>query len=132
MKRSGIFSCTSLIAVLTMALPQIASAQTFVQMVELFNIFVGLMLAVALLVFLGGLGSYLSRFSTWPSHRDQSIKVMEWGVAILFVLIVILGIVQYFEKYPKVTSTILAVIILLIIARAVINASNSKEAKKEH
>lgn len=106
---------------------------TFIQVAELFNIFVGLMLAAALLAFLGGLGGYFSQLGTWPSFRDRSIKTMEWGVAILFVLIVILGVVQYFERYPKIMSTVIASIVLIIVFSFIIRiiASPEKHEKKE-
>ncbi len=117
---SGVFSFLALVFVVSFV-PLSVSASTFdftyVQIAELFNIFVGLMLATAILMFAGGLGSYFPRLGTWPSHRDDSIKTMEWAVAILFVLVVILGVVQHFQKYPVIVSTIVGVIVILSIAR---------------
>ncbi len=107
---------------------------TFVQIAEIFNLFTGIMLTVAILVFAGGLASYFPRLGTWPSYRDSSIKVMEWAVAILFVLVVIMGIVQYFERYPKITSAILAIIILVSVAVFVMRTFSApkKEEGGEH
>ncbi len=107
---------------------------TFVQIAEIFNLFTGIMLTVAILVFAGGLASYFPRLGTWPSYRDESIKVMEWAVAILFVLVVIMGIVQYFERYPKITSTILAVMIFIFVAVFALKtfAAPKKEEGSEH
>lgn len=131
MKENMIFARISFAALLIF-MPLPVFAQTFVQFAELFNIFAGLMLAAGILVFVGGLGSYFFQLGTWPSPRDHSIKVMEWGVAILFVLIIILGIVQYFQRYPTITSTILAVIIVSIIAVSFAKVmKKSGEAKKE-
>ena len=105
---------------------------TFVQIAEIFNIFTGLMLTAAILVFLGGLVSYFPRLGTWPNYRDDSIKIMEWGVTILFVLVVIMGIVQYFERYPKITSTILSSLVIIIIGVFILkNFTAEKHEKKE-
>lgn len=105
---------------------------TFVQIAEIFNIFVGLMLAAAILVFLGGLGGYFAQLGTWPSFRDRSIKTMEWGVAILFVLVILLGTVQYFQQYPKITGAILALIIILVVGTALAKTIKmGSEPKKE-
>ncbi len=115
-------------------IPGTVSALTLVQVAELFNIFVGLMLAMALLVFSGGLFVYFSRLGTWPSHRDTGIKIMEWGVGILFVLIVILAIVQFFEKYPRVSSIIVGGIVLLAVGYFAFTVArkSAEDKKKEH
>ena len=96
---------------------------SFVQVAELFNIFTGLMLTTGIMVFLGGLMGYFARLGTWPSYRDKSLRVMEWGVVILFVLVVILGIVHYFETYPVVTSTVVAIIIIIWLAVTIMRVS---------
>ena|SRR3989344_1489442 len=116
----------------TSFVPSFASALTLVQVVQLFNIFVGLMLTAALLMFFGGLWVYFARLGTWPSHRDTAIKIMEWGVGILFVLIVILAIVQFFEKYPTIASMIAGGIVLLgVLYLGFTMARASAAAKKE-
>lgn len=114
-------------------LPAKAHALTLTQVAELFNIFVGLMLTVGLLIYFAGLGVYFSRLGTWPNHRDTAIKIMEWGIAILFVLIVILIIVHHFQQYPKTVSIIVAAIFLVLIAWAgvsVMRNSGGGEDKK--
>ena len=116
----------------TALVPEPALALTLVQIAELFNIFVGLMLTAAVLVFFGGLWGYFARLGTWPSHRDHAIKVMEWGVAILFVLVVILAIVQFFQRYPVITSMIVGSIVLLLVLGFILYlAANSGKSKKE-
>ena len=118
----------------TSLIPQVAFALTLVQVAQLFNIFVGLMLAVALLMFFGGLFVYFSRLGTWPSHRDTAIKIMEWGVGILFVLIIILAIVQFSQKYPRIASMIVGGIVLLVVlyfAFTVMRTSDEDKKKEK-
>ncbi|RJR14147.1 hypothetical protein C4585_00635 [Candidatus Parcubacteria bacterium] len=100
---------------LILCIPASANALTLVQVAELFNIFVGLMLTVGILIYVAGLGVYFSRLGTWPNHRDKAIKIMEWGIAVLFVLIVILIIVQHFQRYPVAASIVVAGLILLVV-----------------
>ena len=117
----------------TALVPEPALALTLVQVAELFNIFVGLMLTAALLIFFGGLWGYFARLGTWPSDRDQALKVMEWGVAVLFVLVVILAIVQFFQRYPMLTSMIVGSIALLLILGVILYlaVNTGKSTKKE-
>lgn len=113
--------------------PASAHALTLTQVAELFNIFVGLMLTVGLLIYFAGLGVYFSRLGTWPNHRDKAIKIMEWGIAVLFVLIVILIVVHHFQTYPKIVSVILATLVLLVVAifgaRVLFAGGGEKEEK---
>ena len=79
-------------------LPAVANAETtFTQVIGLFNIFVGLMLTVALFTYGLGFFLWLCRLGTWPTYRTEAIKIMEWSVVILFVLVVLLAIVQFFQ-----------------------------------
>lgn len=108
---------------------------TFVQAIEFFNVCVGLLLTFTIIVFGAGIIVYIARFGTWPSHRDAAIKVLEWGVTLLFVLVILLAIVQAFEHHTAVALSILAFIILILIAWLVIWAASEsggkKDAKKE-
>jgi|SRR3989344_4754166 len=112
--------------------PTPAEALTFVSVAELFNIFIGLMLTAALLLFFGGLWVYFSRLGTWPNNRDEALKIMEWGVAVLFTLIILLAIVQFFQRYPKVMSMVVAGIVILILAGITLWVTMAKKEKEEH
>lgn len=107
---------------------------SFVHIAELFNIFVGLMLTVAILTFASGLASYFPRIGTWPSFRDDSIKTLEWGVVVLFVLVVILGVVQHFQKHPKITTAILAGVIIVYVSVFIVRtlSASSGDEKGGH
>ena len=55
--------------------------------IAIFNILVGLMLVMSILMLMGGLGTWYVRLGTSPTYRDEAIKMMQWGVATLFVLV---------------------------------------------
>ncbi len=101
----------------------------------LFNVFVGLMLTVALLTYAIGFVVWVVRLGTWPSYRTEAIKIMEWSVVILFVLIVLLAIVQFFQKHPREAGYVLAVIIVIaiiaIIAFLVAHSGGGEKKKEE-
>lgn len=80
----------------------------------LFNIVVGLMLVAAFLAMVGGLMQWYVRLGTWPTYRDDSIKIMEWGVAILFVLVVLLGVAQYVQTHMAVSMMALGAVVAAI------------------
>src|SRR3989338_1706951 len=121
-------------ATLVACMPTVASAMTFVQVLQLFNIFVGLFLTVTILVFCTGAFVYFARLGTWPSHRDQAIKILAWAVVMLFVLVVLLAIVQWFERHTKTALFILAfaivVVVLGFIIRAAATGGGAKKEKK--
>ena len=121
-------------AALVACMPAIASAMTFVQVLQLFNIFVGLFLTATILLFCTGVFVYFARLGTWPSHRDQAIKILAWAVVMLFVLVVLLAIVQWFERHTKTALFILAfaivVVVLGFIIRAAATGGGEKKEKK--
>lgn len=132
--RMRVRSRLSLLALLTIGTPTLVSAQAISKAIGLFNVFVGVMLTTALLAYGIGFIVWIVRLGTWPSYRTEAIKIMEWSVVILFVLVVLFAIVQYFQNYPRTSAYIVATIILLIVIGGiiVIAAKNGgKEEKKE-
>ena len=122
----------STLAICVLALPVIADALTIVQVLNFFNIFVGVMLTASIIVFMGGFGAYIARLGTWPNHRDQALKFMEWGVTMMFVLVVIVAIVQFFDRNPRIATAIAAfiVLVLVVILIAQVMKPKKKEEKK--
>lgn len=108
------FLCIAPVLLAALA-PESASALTLKQGVGMFYLFVGLFLTAILLTFASGVFVYFARLGTWPSYRDVAIKVLEWAVAMLFVLIVILGIVRFFFVYTQ-TAVFLAGVLLIAVA----------------
>jgi len=117
-----------------LTLPYAASAQSLTQAAGLFNIFVGLMLVAALLTYGLAFVMWVSRLGTWPSNRTEAIKIMEWAVAILFVLIVLLGVVQFFRDHAATATYITGAVILALIVWAVfmIAKGSGEEEEEKH
>ncbi len=109
---------------------------TFLQLIHIFNIFVGLYLAATFMVFFVGLGVYFTRLGTWPSSRDQAIVILEWAVSMLFVLIVLLALIRFFELHLALGLTILALIIIVVVGvfvlRTAAGGGGEEEPKKKH
>ena len=101
-------------------LPLPAAALSLSQVVGLFHIVVGLLLTFTLGIFAAGVGIYFARLNTWPSYRDMSIKVMIWGVTMLFILILFVALVQFIQRHTAIALSIIGVIailgVLLLIA----------------
>lgn len=119
-------------ALASVALPTFASAETsLTQAVGVFNVFVGLMLTAALLTYGIGFVIWSTRLGTWPTYRTEAVKIMEWSVVIIFVLVILLGIVQFFQYHPRqaafVVSAILAVIIVWIIVYLAAHSGGKKK-----
>jgi hypothetical protein len=112
-------------------LPAVASAQTITETVGLFNIFVGLMLTAAILFFVAGLVVWATRLGTYPTYRTEAIHIMEWGVVILFMLIVLLAVVHFFQNDPQMASYVLATLVFLAILWAILYIATRPKAEDE-
>lgn len=132
--RTSLILRLSPLAVVGMPLLVQAQAQAVAQIVGVFNVFVGLMLTVALITYATGFAMWWIRLGTWPSYRTEAVRIMEWAVMILFTLVVLLGIVQFFQGHPhEATYVISAVVIALIIWAVLYLAAHSGGGgEKEH
>lgn len=81
-------------------------------LVGLFNVFVGLMLVAAFLLMGGGFVAWIVRLGVWPSYRDEAIRYMQWGVATLFTLVLILSVVRLVQNY---TDTMMFLVGILVV-----------------
>lgn len=98
--------------------------------IGLFNIIVGLMLVAAFLMFFGGLAGYLTRLGL--VGREQGLHYMNWGVTILFVLIILIGIVQFFQFHPEVMFAILAFVVIAAVIWVVVKSLQEGGEEAEH
>ena len=103
-------------------LPGIAAAQTFSTFLGLFNICAGLMVVAAFLTFAGGFIQYLVVLGT--EKRKEGLSYMMWGVNILFVLVVMLGIINILQG--PISFIIGIVVILFLCFVVVLSISKSK------
>lgn len=115
-------------ALLLLFAPQAASALVIEQVAGTFNILVGLMLVASLLTFGGGFMMYIARLGT--EHRVDGIRYMEWGVNILFVLIVLLAIVKFIQGNAGLASFLVGIAIVGGFAWLV--ASTVQQGGEEH
>ncbi|MBI5645031.1 hypothetical protein HY970_02925 [Candidatus Kaiserbacteria bacterium] len=83
--------------------------------IGIFNIFVGLMLVASLLFMGAGLVLWWVRLGAWPSYRNDAIDIMKWGVTIMFVLVVLLGIAQLVNRHTAAFMLILGTAIVLAV-----------------
>lgn len=117
---------------LVVALPMSAAALGLSHVIGFFNIFVGLMLATALVLYGTGFIMWLCRLGTWPSYRTEALRIMEWSVVVLFVLVVLLAIVQFFQGHPRTASYVVStIVVLLVVGGALFAAAKSGEKKEE-
>ena len=98
----------------------------------LFNIFVGLMVVGSIIAFVTGLIVWIVRLGT--IGRSEGIRIMEWGVVLLFVVLVLLAIVQYFTSHPTVVTILIAIVIALFIGYIVLEVikGGGGGEKEEH
>lgn len=111
-----------LLSALVLLTPVVVSAQTqtIANIVGIFNVFVGVMLSVALLTYFFGMVLWSIRLGTWPSYRTEAIKIMEWSVAMLFMLIILLGVVQFFQNHQQAAAYVVSALVLIGIVWAVV------------
>lgn len=96
----------------------------------LFNICAGLMVVAALLFFLGGFLNYLILLGT--ERRKEGLVLMVWGVVILFVLVVLLGIIDILQGPFFFLLAIGLVIFLAIVAVLSIKPGSSEKPAADH
>lgn len=121
----------SLFVFATALLPEDASAVTLVQVVGFFHLFVGLFVVAIFFTFVVGAWGYFARLGTWPTYRDTSIEILEWAITMLFVLLVILGLVQFFQSHSSTALLILAVVLVVAIAFFVFRVALGGGEKKK-
>lgn len=111
-KRNVAFLLTGLSV---LVVPVAANADVISKAVGLFNIFVGLMLTASILTYATGLIVWSTRLGSWPSYRTEAVKIMEWSVSMLFVLVVLLTIVQLLQNNAEKARYALSVIAIVIV-----------------
>jgi hypothetical protein len=106
--------------------PPIATVQN---VYGLFNVFVGVMVALSFIAMMGGLVVWWVQLGL--IGRTQGIKIMEWGVVILFVAVVLLKVVQYFQLNPSAGALFAAIVVGIFIAIIAVQVARATESKEE-
>lgn len=108
--------------------PAVASAQTITQVLSLFNVFAGVMLVVGILTFLGGFIGYLVLLGN--EKRKEGLFVMVWGLAILFVLAILLGALKMLQgPLSFVIGMAVMIFLLVVIIVSLSKAGGSEPAE---
>jgi predicted small integral membrane protein len=106
--------------------PSLALASTTTNVISqiagLFYIVVGLTVVVATLLMLGGIGMWIVRLGTDETYRNEAIKMMEWAVATLFTLILILGVVEFVQTHTSITLYILSIAIIILLIWVIVTS----------
>jgi hypothetical protein len=102
------------------------------QAVGVFNIFVGLMLVVAFLLYFGALVGWAIRLGIYPGYRDEMIELMMWGNVVLFVLIVLLALVHFIQAYQAAAAFAVGLLIFVALVWLIMKAASapSKDAEE--
>lgn len=93
---------------------------TLTQFVGLFNVFVGLLLTLAFLLMGAASVMWVVRLGTTPTYRDEAIRLMQWAVSILFVLVLLLLVVQFVQRHTANAVYIMGFFIIALAAWAII------------
>lgn len=101
-------------------------------LIGLFNILVGLMLVTSILLMGGGLILWYVRLGTFPTYRDDAIHMMEWSVAILFVLVVLLGIAQFVQTHLALAMMAVGAVAAAVATYFVASILLAPEKKEDH
>ena len=105
--------------------------QAVSRIVGVFNIFVGLMLTASILLYGVGLIMWFIRLGTWPSYRTVAVRVLEWAVAVLLVLVVLLAIVQFFQGHPHAAAYVISFIVVAIVIWIIVYLASHSSERKE-
>lgn len=74
------------------------------------------------------------RLGTYPTYRDESIDMMQWGVAVLFVLTVLLGIAQFVQTHMAASmfaiGAVIAAVVVYFVATTLLAGGGREE--EEH
>jgi hypothetical protein len=102
------------------------------QIVGIFNIFVGLMLVAAFLLYFGALIGWAIRLGVYPGYRDEMIHLMMWANVVMFVLVVLLAVVHLLQEYRAVAAFLFGIVLFLVLAWLILKAATTPEEEPEH
>lgn len=121
------------LALSTAALPAVASAQALSRVAGVFHVVVGLMLVAACLLYGTGMILWFTRLGVWPSYRDEAIEILQWAVAVMFTLIIVLTAVRLIQAHIAAASFLFGVSVVLVVIWFIIKMSaSSGEEENEH
>jgi len=121
--------CLQALVPVVALVPGTAFAMTLVQFFGLLNVFVGLFLTLAMILYGAAVIVYFTRYGT--PHRMESLRLVEAALSILLILIVLLGIVQYFQSHPGNMLYIIGTIVFVLVIGLIIYAYSGGKKEDE-
>ncbi|OGG70570.1 hypothetical protein A3F27_02950 [Candidatus Kaiserbacteria bacterium RIFCSPHIGHO2_12_FULL_53_13] len=118
----------ALVAIVALA-PNLAFAQSVLRTLGYLDIFIGLFLAVSIVMFVGAFIVYFVRYGTM--HREEMFKYMQWSISILFVLSVLLALIRFFQRHTSAMLYFLSVAAFILLTILIIYISAKKGEKKK-
>lgn len=109
------------------AFPAIAMAQVVTQVVNLVNLFAGILVASSIVFFIGGFILYLSRLGR--PYRDVGLNIMQWGVTMLFIAVVVVGLLRMYSQHHTLFFFAFALIILYFLVPFVASETRRMSGK---
>ena len=104
---------------------------TLSEAVGFLNVVAGLMLVLAILLFVGGFVGWVTRLGL--TGRDEGIYYMVYGAYILAALIVVLAVIHFVQFHTQLVLTLLGVAIVILIGWFAIQvAASSGEEEEKH
>jgi hypothetical protein len=102
------------------------------QVAGIFNIFVGVMLVAAFLLYFGALIGWAIRLGVYPGYRDEMIHLMMWANVVLFVLVVLLAAVHFLQAYRAQAAFLFGIALFFAIAWLVLKTVTAPKEEEEH
>lgn len=127
-----IFSVVALLAPSIVSADTVIDGASLVRAAHIFNAFAGVLFVAAFIAFVAGFIVWAVRYG--KNSREEGIILMEWGVAMLFTLDVLLGIMHFVSGKPQAALYLVAIAALVLIVwiiKAAYFSGDSGEAKKE-
>lgn len=110
-------------------MPQLVFALSLNKILGYLEIFVGLFLTASIIMFAGALLTYFTRYGT--PRRADVFPYMEWAIAIIFVLIVLLGIIEFFQEHTTAALYTLGVIIFFVLVVLIMKFAATEKPKEQ-
>lgn len=100
------------------AAPSAAGGLTLFQVLGFLDIVIGLFVAASIVIFAAALIVYFVRLG--QINREEMFPYMEFSIATLFVISVVLGLIRFFREYTDVMLYILGAIAAVLIAALIL------------
>lgn len=106
-------------------MPHSAYAVTVLQVFGYLEIFIGLFLAISIVVYVGSMIVYFVRLGT--IHREDTFVYMYFSITVLFMLSILLAAIHFLQKHTEATLFVVAIFVLFAVAWLIIKLAKGKK-----